>query len=129
LIAFELPLQTPSTANLREHWAAKAKRTKSQRRAVFLKCPPWPGPALLVVHIVRVGPRLLDSDNLQTAMKGIRDSVAARLGIDDGSRLVRWTYDQTHGDKPSVRVFIATDRPRDSCEHSIGTDDVCGRCK
>ncbi len=105
MISFELPLKTPSVANLREHWSAKAKRTATQRRAVMLKCPKRKDGPLLVVTLTRVGPRELDSDNVASALKGIRDAVAARLGVDDGSALVRWEYQQAKGE-PCVRVVI-----------------------
>ncbi len=105
MIRFELPLKTPSVANLREHHMARARRVATQRRAAQLKCPKWTGGPLLVVTLTRVAPRELDSDNLASALKGIRDGVAARLGVDDGSALVRWEYAQERGE-PAVRVEV-----------------------
>lgn len=105
MIRFELPLKTPSVANLREHHMAKAKRVASQRRAAMLKCPKWNGGPLLVVTLTRVAPHRLDSDNLAAALKGVRDGIASRLGVDDGSALVRWEYAQESGDE-AVRVDI-----------------------
>jgi hypothetical protein len=39
-------------------------------------------------------PALLDSDNLANALKPVRDEIAAWLGIDDGSPLLRWECGQ-----------------------------------
>lgn len=105
MIRFELPLEIPSVANLREHWAAKAERVKAQRKAAMLKCPKWTAGPVLVVTLTRVAPRELDSDNLASAMKGIRDGIAARLGVDDGSKLVEWRYAQEVG-PAAVRVAV-----------------------
>jgi hypothetical protein len=104
-IEFAIPMKAPSVANLREHFMVKAKRTKSQRQAAMLKCPRWVGTPLLVVELTRFGPRELDSDNLAAALKGFRDGIAARLGIDDGSPLVRWHYFQAKG-TPRIEVRI-----------------------
>lgn len=108
MIAFTIPIKAPSVANQRLHWAVKAKQTKSQRRAAMLKCPKWAGEPLLLITLTRHAQKELDTDNLAAALKGVRDGIAARLGIDDGSRLVAWEYNQEicpHGDE-SVGVFI-----------------------
>jgi hypothetical protein len=42
------------------------------------------------VVITRVGPRVLDDDNRTASAKGVRDAVAAWLGVDDGAESVRW---------------------------------------
>ena len=47
------------------------------------------------VRLTRVGPGMLDDDNLVGAMKGVRDEVAKWLGIDDRHRdTVRYVYEQ-----------------------------------
>jgi len=103
MIEFTIPGAAPSTPNLREHWATKAKRVKAQRAAVGRKMPKWTEGPLLIVRLTRVGPRPLDTDNLATALKGHRDAVAARLRVDDASPLVRWEYHQVKGE-PAVVV-------------------------
>lgn len=104
-MTFTIPGPCPSASNLREHWAAKAKRVKVQRDKARLLCPRWTGGALLVVELVRVAPRQLDDDNLRGALKGTRDGIAARLGVDDGSALVEWRYGQEKGEE-CVRVTV-----------------------
>lgn len=107
MISFEIPIVTQSAANLREHWATRAKRVASQRRATAYRTPPAVkvlGP-LLEVTLTRRAPRELDTDNLQGALKGVRDQIAAALGVDDRSKLVRWAYAQTKGE-PGVLVSV-----------------------
>lgn len=100
----EVPVETKSTSNLREHWAARHKRTDAQRRATMAHMPPWSGGPLMVVRLTRVSPRRLDDDNLRGALKSVRDGVAAKYRFDDASPLVAWEYAQETGKKPHVRV-------------------------
>ena len=59
-----------------------------------------------VVEIIRVGKRTLDGDNLQNASKGLRDGIAARLGVDDADPRVEWKYSQQKGDYAAiVRIY------------------------
>lgn len=104
-VYFVVPVETPSVANLREHWTAKSGRTKKQRDAARLLCPAWKQGPMLSIRLVRVSPRELDTDNLASALKACRDGIASRLKIDDGTPLVRWDYGQEKG-KASVRVEI-----------------------
>lgn len=98
-----LPLRTVSGLNVREHWRTRARRVKLERQAVVFawtfKERRWVagnGPPYRV-RLTRLGPRRLDSDNVQGALKAVRDQVAALLGIDDGSPLVTWEYAQEVG--------------------------------
>lgn len=105
MISFLIPLKAVSVANLREHWRVARKRVQAQRNAARMKCPRWTGGPFLAVTLTRVGVRELDDDNLRSALKAFRDGVAARLGVDDASPLVRWAYAQEKGE-PGVRVDI-----------------------
>lgn len=65
----------------------------------------WRG-AELVVLLTRVAPRELDSDNLQGALKHVRDGVADALGVDDRDERVTWApCDQRKG-KAGVVIEI-----------------------
>jgi hypothetical protein len=106
----ELPIKTVSTMNVREHWAVRAKRAKTQREATQWACkslervePP------LIITLTRIGTRKLDSDNLAASFKAIRDGVADWLGIDDGDERLTWNYAQEKG-KYGVRIEFAPDR-------------------
>lgn len=110
MIAVTIPIRTRSTLNQREHWATRAKRTKSHRQAAKLA---WrrarPPPLPVRVLLVRVAPRALDGDNLQGALKAVRDGVADWLGVDDRDPRIRWEYEQLRG-KPgeyAVRIEVS----------------------
>lgn len=98
--SFEIPIRTYSILNLREHWARRHRRSAAQRRAVELFWP-WRGRKWLFpveVTLTRIGLRKLDSDNLQGALKAVRDQVAKQLGVDDGyADPVRWLYASERG--------------------------------
>lgn len=101
-VTVRLPVRLASAANLREHWAAKARRVKRERAtfslAVRAKVSARLGAEVAslggVVTLTRVAPRRLDDDNLRGAFKAARDAVAAVLGVDDGDPRVRWEYGQ-----------------------------------
>ncbi len=99
---YTLPMLIPSAANLREHWAQRAKRVANQRGTLKLVMRPLfrsQGVRLpLTVRLTRIAPRLLDGDNLQGALKAIRDGVADALEVDDRDARVRWSYNQERGE-------------------------------
>ena len=109
-MVIHLPLRLESVANLREHWAPKARRAAQERLVCRLAVqsglrrdalePPYE------VKIVRVGPRKLDSDNLASACKAVRDGVADAIGIDDGDERIRWGYGQQKGKEYSITITI-----------------------
>ena len=98
-------VRTVSEANSREHFAVKSKRARAQREAVAesmalalgagqqLPAGPW------YVRLTRLSKGKLDDDNLGRALKSPRDTVAAALGVDDGSDAVAFTYRQAKGAK------------------------------
>ena len=108
-LSLTLPTATVSEANRREHWRARWKRAKAQRAAAYFTVkaalpaqarPPYR------VSLTRRGPRKLDGDNLQSALKAIRDGVADALDVNDGdSKAVRFTYRQTAG-RPGIKIKV-----------------------
>jgi hypothetical protein len=101
-VRFHIPIKLPSLSNCRMHWRRMASLKKQQRLAtrVCLICAmsdhQLPEPPLLVT-ITRVGPQRLDDDNLSGACKYVRDQIATAVGIDDGSELYTWKYEQRIG--------------------------------
>ncbi len=114
-------LRTVSEANQREHWRTRYNRKQSQQgfisawwqnvmrgRQVGLPCR---------VKLTRIGPRALDSDNLAGSFKHVRDAIAKKLGIDDGSSQVTWEYHQmpikvrTYGVKVEIESSRANTSP------------------
>jgi hypothetical protein len=103
MIEIRVPIKIVSVANLRLHWAVKAKLAKNHRSKAFnalasIAAPPAP-PCTLV--LTRIAPRALDGDNLQSAFKAVRDGVADWLGVDDGHKDLDWQYNQRK-DGPKV---------------------------
>ena len=92
---------------MRSHWRYIAKIKKKQRAATKIcltnfVVPPMP----LLVTITRIGPRYLDDDNLASACKYVRDEIAKKVGVDDGSPLYTWRYEQIKGLRYGVNVEI-----------------------
>lgn len=80
---------------------AKAARVRTQRREGFrageLFARMFPAASFRVVRLTRISPRLLDSDNLEGALKAVRDGVADGMGINDRDPRVRYVVDQEQG--------------------------------
>lgn len=108
-----LPIRTVSEANRRDHWATKARRVKLHRRTAYAMTERVSLPC--VVTMTRVGPRMLDDDNLRGALKATRDGIADRLGVDDADPRVEWRYAQQRGREYGVIVDIAAGRAT-SCD-------------
>lgn len=110
----EFPIHVRSTANLREHWSATAKRAKLHRQIVGYVMNGQPKPDLpCIVRFIRIAPRELDDDNCVSGFKACRDGFADWLGIKDNDPRVSWEYAQIKG-KPrqyAVRVEIQPPLP------------------
>jgi hypothetical protein len=110
-VTVRIPLRTKPEGNGREHWRAVAKRRKAEHNAVGLMLAKY-GQALrmynepLVCTMTRVSAGTLDSDNLQSALKGVRDAVAKVLGVDDGGDAVEWRYRQDKAQRGTWWVVI-----------------------
>lgn len=111
----ELQVRTVSEANSRG-WHGKMKRAAEQRWLTWLHLSRLELPRLpAAVRLVRLRPprgRPLDSDNLASALKAIRDGVADAYGVDDASPLYRWSVEQQpvppgRGLYYAVRVVIS----------------------
>jgi hypothetical protein len=108
-VELSLPCVVRSELNQRDHWAVRKRRFDTQAttlRAVLLEAglESWLTPFPLTATFTHVG-RAMDDDNLAGAFKGLRDSLAKWLGVDDADPLVSWRYEQQAG-TPGVRVRI-----------------------
>ncbi len=93
-VRFEV--ETRSEANARDTWgkikrAEAARKTTTDEIAVALgqgqqipEIGPW------YVRLTRISRGTLDDDNLGRAMKAVQDTVAAAIGVDDGSPRIAW---------------------------------------
>lgn len=110
-IEFQVPIKATFTLNSREHWAARARKRKLERIAVAVAmrtaaAQRWFDPeGGVLVTLTRVGPRKLDSDNVQGALKSVRDEIALQLGMDDGDDQISWIYEQAKGEY-GVRAVV-----------------------
>ena len=103
-----IPLRTVSGLNAREHWRARARRVKAERDATAWLLRPVVKPETpCIVQLTRVAPSGgLDDDNLPGALKGVRDQIAAWMGVDDRKReIVRYRYAQRRGEWGVVVEF------------------------
>ena len=110
-VTFLVRVATVSEANAHEHYRVRVERAKKQRttaalsaRASVVRSPVLP----LRIHMVRIAPRSLDSDNLAGSQKHVRDGLADWLGIKDNDPRVEWTYGQEKGPAGATRVEIET---------------------
>jgi hypothetical protein len=103
-----IPITIQSTANLREHWATRARRAKNHRAAtlMILSRHIRPQADRYVVTITRIGWGKMDSDNLAGGCKAARDGIADWLGIDDGSERIEWRYAQRIDRKTAPHVVV-----------------------
>lgn len=93
-----VPLKTTGS-NAREIWQQRSRRVKKERHATgwMLRTVQRPEPPCAVL-LIRLAPSAgLDDDNLRAALKGVRDEIAAWLGVDDRSPQVRYCYAQGRG--------------------------------
>ena len=101
-ICFSLDIHTISEANVKEHWRKSHKRHKEQKFLTRMSLLSNRIPQNLPVKITmcRMSPRKLDSDNLQSAFKYIRDAIAEHFitgkapGRADDDPRFEWYYDQ-----------------------------------
>lgn len=107
---YRLPIRLVSEMNMRDHWGRRNRRAKGHKKAALiigkhaLPC---------TVTITRVGPRMMDDDNLVMSAKFLRDGIAARLGVDDADPRVTWRYAQQIGEYAAiVMIEPKTQRPQ-----------------
>ena len=82
-LKLSIPLRTGRGLNDRMHFMARARKVKAERLAVGLVLNTHKAPAgPVTVNLGRVSPSAkgLDKDNLQGALKAVRDQVAACAG-------------------------------------------------
>ena len=115
-IVIKLPVKTVSEANIRGHWAVKARRARKQRQTALLFTqlairkfkPSWyPVTGKLQITLTRIGVRRLDRhDNLTRSFKAVVDGVADALKVDDGDERLIWKYAQRWGGVREYYVLV-----------------------
>lgn len=116
---FTMPIRTRSMANARLHWAAKMRAARAERETAMLLFRNEINrgnvkPPVASVSLTRFGLKLMDGDNLQTALKHVRDGIADALGVADGPGGIRWSYAQERVRKREhVGVKVLVDKEND----------------
>ena len=92
-------LRLVSRSNAREHWSvrhARDKREAGALRAAWTSAglAGWIVPLPCSVTLARLGGKEMDGDNLQGALKAVRDAAAKLIGVDDADDRVKWRYRQ-----------------------------------
>jgi hypothetical protein len=114
LLRLRLPLAVETEANKRgDHWSKFRKRNNEQRLIVRLKAgeggrgPPSRDQRIMV-RIVVERPRELDSDNLSTAVKSVRDGVADWLSREkhDADPLTVWRVEYAKAGMEMVLIEV-----------------------
>jgi len=108
----EFELETISESNCRQHWTISSKRHKLQKfmTHAHLNSNNVPIAFPVTITLTRLSPRSLDGDNLQGALKYIRDSVAdyfipgLRPGRADDDKRIKWLYEQEKSKSKMVRI-------------------------
>lgn len=105
LIAKGLRLGLTPNARLHPQVVARRRRREHATITAALRgLTPPAGPWRVL--IVRCGPRAMDDDNRTASAKGVRDALAAWLGVDDGDESVRWEVRGEVSRGYAVRVLI-----------------------
>lgn len=76
--------QRPESRHPGRAEAGPPKKRKRKRGSIIVT---------LIAHTVR----FMDGDNLQNALKAVRDAVADHVGIDDRDPVYLWKYEQMQG--------------------------------
>lgn len=93
-IVLSAPLKLDAHTNARGHWRTLKKRTDKEKTITTWLLASRVLPDLpVVVTFTRISPRDLDDDNLPSAFKYVRDTIAAHYGTHDGtSAPISWHY-------------------------------------
>lgn len=107
-LSFDVAVKLASEANIRDGVKPKIRRKKEVKLAVrsALELVPKVITLPCVVTMIRLGPRKLDSDNLATACKPVRDVLAEWIGIDDADERIQWKTKQKQSKDYLVRVRL-----------------------
>ena len=115
MISVLVHVKTVAGLNAREHWRTRASRVRKELKSTILALilSRHPAPCLPVtVRLVRLSAGVLDTDNLQGAVKAIRDGVAIWLDVKDNDPRIVWEYGQEKckrgdfGTRIIIRAYI-----------------------
>jgi hypothetical protein len=114
-VLVSVPIRIVSEMNSRDHWRVRNSRFAEHHEAVHYTLRPHRATLqeiasfspTITVTLTRIGPRLLDDDNLASGFKKVRDSVAEALGLnDDPASRIKWRYEQRQDRQYSAEIQI-----------------------
>jgi len=112
---YRLPIKTVTGLNAREHWTTRHRRVSNEKAMTALVIRSVPIPC--TVTMTRLSASECDDDNLQGAMKAIRDQIAKTAGVDDGPRgPIKWAYAQEKVKRGEFGVLVRIEKAIDSIE-------------
>jgi hypothetical protein len=111
---FTVPIHIISEANTREHWRKSHARHKAQKYGIriTLLANKVPQRLPVIISMTRMSPRKLDSDNLQTAFKYVRDAIAEHFitgkapGRADDDPRIEWKYSQVPSKEKCIHLHF-----------------------
>jgi hypothetical protein len=106
-VVFYAPVKLDAHTNARGHWRTLKKRTDKEKQitAWLLRSRVLPD-LPVVVTFARISPRDLDDDNLPSAFKYVRDTIAAHYGTHDGTNApITWRYSQRRARKDETARY------------------------
>jgi len=114
MIILSIPVKTVSESNDHSHWTSKHKRHRIQKQAIWSAFKEGNVQVSTPCHIklTRLAPGTLDSDNLSSALKFVRDTVASQIipglapGRADDDKLITWDYSQEKNKEYAIRIEI-----------------------
>jgi hypothetical protein len=106
------PRTSEYSHNARTHWATRARAAALARELTREALGSWPRgwavggerPVVRLAMGCRAG-RLPDGDNLQTALKSVRDEVCAVLGVDDSDGACGFEYSAYRHKEDCVEIL------------------------
>lgn len=111
-IDIKKPIKLISVANSSETHYERARRVKVERTwagwqmRVARPIPPRPP---LRITMTRFGRGVLDTDNLPSAFKAVRDGISDWLRVDDGSPQLQWICKQVRQSAPPECQIVIED--------------------
>jgi hypothetical protein len=119
-VRVQVPVLTVSEMNRHEHWRKTWKRAQGQKQTTMfhlLRASRVPPKLPCSVHLTRLYPGELDTDNLQSSCKWVRDTVAKYLGCGDSPRdPITWSYDQVRVKTKKEACVIVEIRDTDAAD-------------
>jgi hypothetical protein len=99
------PMKLDAHTNARGHWRTRKKQVDREKQTTSWLLRAIDIPSLpVVVTFTRWSSRDLDDDNLPSAFKYVRDTIAAHYGTDDSTRApITWRYQQRRPEKHEPR--------------------------